>query len=93
MKKVISAIIITILFLTVLKIIFDLLYKYDFISGVLRGPYLGFGIIKTYTSVFLLFSIYKVIQYRKEKTIMKEWMPLLFFSFFIFLISIMFLNI
>jgi len=93
MKKVIYAIIITILFLTVLKIVFDLLYKYDFISGVLRGPYLGFGIIKAYASVFLLFSIYKVNQYRKEKTIMKQWIPLLLFSFFIFLISIMFLNI
>lgn len=93
MKKIIYAIIITVLYLTIQKIVFDLLYKSDVISGALRGPGIGFCIMKVYTSILLLFSIYKVIQYRKEKTIMKEWIPLLAFSFLLFLITIVFLNL
>jgi hypothetical protein len=93
MKKIIYAIIITILFLIAQKIVFDLLYRYNFITGILRGPYLGFCIINIYTSVLLLFSIYKVVQYRKEKSVMKRWIPLLLFSFFLFLTSIIFLKL
>lgn len=93
MKKIIYAIIITILFLAIQKIVFDLLYKLGFISGILRGAYLGFYVIKGYTSVLLLFSVYKIVQYRKEKNTKKEWIPLLGFSFLLFLITIVFLNL
>ncbi len=91
MKKITYAIIITVLYLTIQKIVFDLLYKSDVISGALRGPGIGFCIMKVYTSILLLFSIYKVILHRKEKNVMQEWIPLLIFSLFLFMISILFL--
>lgn len=93
MKKIIYALITTVLYLTIQKIVFDLLYKFDVISGALRGPYIGFCIMKAYTSILLLFSVYKVIQHRKEKNVMKEWIPLLAFSLLLFLTSMIFLNL
>jgi hypothetical protein len=79
MKKITYAILITAFFLFIQKLTFNLLYKYGVITGILRDPYLGFMVIKAYTFILLLFSIYNVIKNRNEKTIVKKWIPLLIF--------------
>lgn len=93
MRKLIYGIIATLVFFVVLKIVFETLYSLDIIIGILTGAYLGFIIMKIYSSILFVLCIYKLIYYRSQRLILLEWLPLTGFALIIVIFSYFYLNL
>ncbi len=93
MRKLIYGIVTTIVFLVILKIVFEILYSLDIIRGILTGAYLGFIVMKIYSSILFLLCIYKLIYYRSQRHILLEWLPLTGFALIIVIFSYFYLNL
>lgn len=93
MRKLIYGILTTIVFLTILKIVFEILYSLDIIIGIFTGPYLGFIVIKIYSSAIFILCISKLIHYRSEKHKLAEWLPLTGFALIMVIFSYFYLNL
>jgi hypothetical protein len=93
MRKLIYGILATVIYAMLSSITINLLYHYQIITGILRGPSLGFIAFKIYTSLLLLFCLYKLIVYRSAKEKMKEWLLLSIFAILQFAIAFIYLNL
>jgi len=92
MYKLIVGIAATTIFIVLSKIVFEALYSYNIIAGVLKGPYVGFLLLKFYSILLLLFCLYKLRIHKDSKSEQKEWLPLSIFALLITAFCFIFLN-
>jgi len=93
MRNLTYGIIITVVFIVISKVVFEFLYSFNIISGILTGPHIGFILFKIYTIILVLFCMYKLFIYRNVMSMVREWLPLTIFALFSSIFCFIFLNL